>query len=336
MIISRTPFRISFFGGGTDYPVWYERKPGTVIGASINKYCYITCRFLPPFFKYNYRIRYNKQEHKNKISQIKHPAVRECLNYLKIASGIEMQHNADLPAMSGLGSSSSFTVGLLNALYTLKDQLINKKRLALDAIYVEQQMIGENVGSQDQTLAAYGGLNKIEFLGRQKINVIPIKIGSKKLVFLQNHLMLFYTGIDRKASDVAATHIRVTPKKTRELSALMKLVDKAYKVLTAKTFNVEEFGRLLNESWQIKRGLTHKISNGVIDSIYSSALKAGAIGGKLLVAVGGGFMLLCVEPEKQQSVKRALKKLLFVPFKFEKQGSQIIYKMPDDMYEPYE
>lgn len=333
MIISRTPFRVSFFGGGTDYPVWYEKYRGAVIGTSINKYCYITCRFLPPFFRYNYRIRYHKQEHKKKISQIKHPAVRECLNYLRIEKGVEIQHNADLPAKSGLGSSSSFTVGLLNALYALNGKQINKKKLALDAIYVEQQMIGENVGSQDQTLAAYGGLNKIEFLGRQKINVTPIKIDPKKLVFLQNHLMLFFTGINRNASAVAATQIRVTPKRTKELKAMLRLVDEAHKILTAKNMHIQDLGKLLNESWQIKRSLTHKISNGIIDNIYTNAMKAGSLGGKLLGAGGGGFILLCVKPEDQPKVQKALKKLLYVPFKFENQGSQIIYKMPDDLYQ---
>src|SRR3989344_1849827 len=163
MVISRTPFRISFLGGGTDYPLWYKKHGGAVIGTSINKYCYITCRYLPPFFKYNFRIRYTQQEHKKKISQIKHPSVRECLNFLQIKEGIEMQHNADVPAMSGLGSSSSFTVGLLNALYALRGQMVDKKQLALDAIHVEQKMIGEHVGSQDQMLTAFGGLNKIEF-----------------------------------------------------------------------------------------------------------------------------------------------------------------------------
>lgn len=332
MIISRTPFRISFFGGGTDYPVWYKKHRGSIIGTSINKYCYITTRYLPPFFKYNYRIRYTRQEHKRRISDIKHPSVRECLNYLKIKSGIEMQHNADVPAMAGLGSSSAFTVGLLNALYSLQGNNVGKKKLALDAIFVEQKAIGENVGSQDQTLAAYGGFNKIDFGGKEIIKIVPIKMTANKLESLQDHLMLFFTGISRNASAVAATQIRVTPNRTKELKAMLQLVDKAHKILTAKNMSVQDLGRLLNESWQIKRGLTHKISNGVIDGIYSSALKAGAIGGKLLGAGGGGFILLCVEPEKQLNVKKALKKLLFVPFKFENRGSQIIYKMPDDMY----
>lgn len=332
MVISRTPFRISFFGGGTDYPVWYEKHGGAVIGATINKYCYITCRYLPPFFKYNYRIRYTKQEYKRRLEQIKHPSVRECLRYLGIQRGIEMQHNADVPAMSGLGSSSSFTVGFLNALYALQGQMVDKKKLALDAIHVEQEMIGESVGSQDQTLVSHGGLNKIVF-GAREINVIPITISQKSLDLLQDHLMLFFTGMTRRASDVAREQIKATHKKTRELKAMLKLVDEAYKVLSDSGDSLDEFGRFLHASWQLKRRLTKKISNGIIDEIYETALAAGALGGKLLGAGGGGFMLFYVKPQYQPKVKEALKRLLFVPFKFEPHGSQIIYKMPDDIYQ---
>ncbi|MCR4324868.1 MAG: kinase [Candidatus Curtissbacteria bacterium] len=331
MVISRTPFRISFFGGGTDYPAWYEKNGGgAVIAASINKYCYVTCRHLPPFFKYNYRIRYTKQEHKRNISQINHPSVRECLKFVGHESGLEMQHNADLPAMSGLGSSSSFTVGFLNSLYGLEGKMVDKLQLAQDAIYVEQKLIKENVGSQDQTIAAFGGLNRIEFSAGPTIKVTPIMMNQGRQNLLLDHLMLFFTGFSRNASDVAKSQIKATSKKKRELKKMLRLVDDAQKILVSTKAPIEDFGRLLDESWAIKRSLTTKISNKVIDDLYLSAKEAGALGGKLLGAGGGGFMLLFVKPEEQEKVRAKLKRLLFVPFKFESNGSQIIYKMPND------
>ncbi len=329
MVITRTPFRISFFGGGTDYPIWYRKNRGAVIGTSINKFCYVTCRILPPFFKYNYRIRYTKQEYTKKISQIKHPSVRECLNFLKINSSLEIQHNADLPAFTGLGTSSAFTVGLLNSLYGLFGNRVDKKKLAKDAIHIEQNMIKENVGSQDQTLASYGGFNKILFGGKDEIKIMPINIGKKRLNYLQNHLMLFFTGITRQASGIAGTQIKSTPKKSKELKAMLQIVDKAYKILTSKDTKLDQFGKLLNENWKIKRSLTHKITNETIDLIYNSALSAGAIGGKLLGAGGGGFMLFYVKPDSHETIRKKLKKLLYVPFSFEYQGSKIIYRMPE-------
>lgn len=331
MVISRTPFRISFFGGGTDYPVFFEKYGGAVLGTSINKYCYITCRYLPPFFGYKFRIRYTKQEYKKEISQIEHPSARECLNFLNFQSGIEMQHNADLPAMAGLGSSSAFTVCFLNSLYALRGQMVDKMRLAKDAIYVEQKLLKEPVGSQDQTIASFGGFNKIIFKGGEKIQVIPIITQAQHINALQDNLMLFFTGITRRAPDVAKTQIRATNKKTKELKEMLKLVDVAFKIL-AKNKSLDDFGRLLDVSWKIKRGLTRKISNGTIDAIYDLALKSGALGGKLLGAGGGGFLLFYVPLEKQAEVKEKLKKMLYVPFRFEDYGSQIIYKMPDDTY----
>ena len=331
MVISRTPFRISFFGGGTDYPVWYEKHGGAVIATSINKYCYVTCRYLPPFFPYNYRIRYTKQEYRKKIGQIKHPAVRACLEYLNFERGIEMQHNADLPAMAGLGSSSAFTVGLLHSLNVLTGRTVVLKKLAQDAIYVEQKMIREAVGSQDQTIAAYGGFRRINFRGRGEISVNPITINGQNLKELEGNLMLFYTGISRFASYLAKTQIKATPYKANELRAMFSLVDSAQKILTSKK-SLDDFGRLLDESWKIKRTLTRKITNSIIDEIYKKAIKAGALGGKLLGAGGGGFMLFYVKQEDQPKVHDALKKLLYVPFKFEKLGSQIIYKMPNDKF----
>lgn len=332
MIISRTPFRISFFGGGTDYPVFYKENGGAVLSTSINKYCYINLRYLPPFFDYKYRIRYTSREETQSISEIKHPSVRECLNFLNWDRGVEIAHNADLPAMSGLGSSSAFTIGLLNALNALKGKMITKRQLALDAIHVEQDMIKENVGSQDQTIAAFGGFNKIEFGGPEKITVHPITIAQDKLVFLQSHLMLIFTGFPRNASEIAGEQIRKTPQKEKELRAMMDMVDEAINTLNGSQDKLMDFGKLLHESWKIKRSLTQHITNTSIDEIYEAGMESGAVGGKLLGAGGGGFILFFVTPELQHNVKEKLKKLLYVPFKFENLGSQIIYYAPEDNF----
>ncbi|MBI4333154.1 MAG: kinase [Chloroflexi bacterium] len=330
MIISRTPFRISFFGGGSDYPAFYEESGGAVISTSINKYCYITCRYLPPFFDYNYRIRYTAREETKTIAEIMHPSARECLNFLKFHDrGVEIQHNADLPARSGLASSSAFTVGLLNALYALKGQMVTKRQLALDAIHVEQDLIGENVGSQDQTVTSFGGFNRIEFGGAQKIAVSPITLSSEKLDALQGRLMLFFTGFSRNASDIAGELIDNARAKTSELKTLMQMVNEATDILNGSIDRLSDMGRLLDEAWKIKRSLAPSISNPTIDHIYESALGAGALGGKLLGAGGGGFILFFVEPGFQSRVKEALKDLLCVPFRFENAGSQIIFYEPD-------
>lgn len=328
MIITRTPFRISFFGGGSDYPIWFENNNGgKVVATSINKYCYISCRNLPPFFDYHTRVVWSHIELIQDIDEIKHPVVREAMKWLNIPRGLSVHHEADLPARSGLGSSSAFTVGLLNALYALKGKMVDKRQLALDAIALEQERLKENVGCQDQTIAAFGGLNKIEFGGDHKINVQPIPLTQSRLEELQDHLMLFFTGFSRTASEVAAEQIRSTPSKTEEIKTMTKLVDGAIDILVNGN-NLDDFGRLLHETWQIKRGLTSKISNSAIDEIYETGRKAGAIGGKLLGAGGGGFMLFFVKPEYQPQVKQALKDLLHVPFRFENLGSQIIYYGP--------
>ena len=325
MIISRTPFRISFFGGGTDYPAWYKKNKGAVLATSINKYCYINCRYLPPFFEHKYRIVYGIQEKVKKISEIQHPAVREGLYFMNIDKGVEIHHDGDLPARAGLGTSSSFTVGLLNALYALKGKMVAKRQLALDAIHVEQERIKENVGSQDQVTAAFGGLNKIVFDGDYEFIVQPVTIKPEKNDLLQKHLMLFFTGFSRTASDIAAEQIKKTPKKEKELRRMHEMVDEAIDILNDDDLDLTDFGKLLHESWMIKRKLTDKITTEKIDKIYESAIKAGAIGGKLLGAGGGGFMLFFVEPKKQEKVKEKFKNLLYVPFKFEDLGSQIIY-----------
>jgi len=329
MIISRTPFRISFFGGGTDYPRWYEEHGGAVLATTIDKYCYVTARHLPPFFKYKYRIRYSKREETKSISKIKHPSVRECLLFSECDKGIEMQHNADLPARSGLGSSSSFTVGFLNSLYALQGKMVTKRQLALDAIHVEQDKIKENVGSQDQTMSAFGGFNRVAFDSKYKIIVEPVVMRPEKVKLLQDSLMLLFTGFSRNASDIAAEQIRKIPKRKKELKTMHGFVDEAVKTLGSESDNIDEFGRLLHENWKVKRGLTSSITTPAIDDIYDRGRRAGAIGGKLLGAGSGGFMLFYVKPEQQAKFKEAMKKVLMVPFNFEMLGSQIVYYKPN-------
>ena len=325
MIISRTPFRISFFGGGTDYPVWYKKHKGAVLATSINKYCYITCRYLPPFFEHKHRIVYSIVENPQKISEIKHPSVRETLKFMKIDHGVEIHHDGDLPARAGLGTSSSFTVGLLNALYALKGKIVTKRQLALDAIHVEQDRIKENVGSQDQITAAFGGFNKIEFDGNEVFQVQPVTLKGEKIQLLQDNMMLFFTGLNRTASRIAHEQIKKTPEREKELKRMAEMVDEAVDILNENDSDLTDFGKLLHENWMIKRKLTKKITTNEIDKIYNDAIKSGAIGGKLLGAGGGGFILFFVKPEKQQNVMKKMKHLLYVPFKFENLGSQIIY-----------
>lgn len=333
MIITRTPFRVSFFGGGTDYPVWYKEHGGAVISGSINKYCYITGRFIPPFFDYNYLIRYYRREETKKISEIKHPSVKHCLAFLDFTNGVEIVHHADLPAMSGLGSSSSFTIGMLNTLYALKNHMPTKRELALNAIHIEQELIGESVGSQDQTCAAFGGLNKITFGGPEHIHVQPIILSNDRLQELQSNFMLIFTGFSRNASEVAEKQIKSTAKIAKELRYMMELVDEALEILQNSGRSLDEFGKLLDEQWKIKRSLTPVISNSRIDGIYEAAKGSGVLGGKLLGAGSGGFFLFYVKPENRKSVREKLKKLLFVPFSFEYLGSQIIYHSHDNNFE---
>jgi D-glycero-alpha-D-manno-heptose-7-phosphate kinase len=332
MIITRTPFRISFFGGGTDYPVWYRQNSGVVINTSINKYCYITVRYLPPFFDFKHRIRYYITEEVKDVDEIKHPSVRECLKFLNIHKGVEIVHTADLPAQSGLGSSSTFTVGLLNALYALKNYMATKKELALNAIHVEQNLIKENVGSQDQTIAAFGGFNKIEFNGAKEITVQPIITELERCNLLQERLMLFFTGYARNADEIASEQIRVTPTKNGELNAMVNIVEEAYNVLRSKNGSINDLGKLLDEQWKIKRALTAKITNDYIDEIYNVGRKAGALGGKLLGAGGGGFMLFYADPKYHKTIKNKLKKLTCVPFRFDNTGSQIVYHSHDNNF----
>jgi D-glycero-alpha-D-manno-heptose-7-phosphate kinase len=324
MIISKTPFRISFFGGGTDYPVWYEKNGGTVLSTTINKYSYLTCRYLPPFFEHKHRIVYSKIELVKKVKDIHHPAVKACLDFMKIKRGIEVHHDGDLPARTGLGSSSSFTVGLLHSLYALKGIMSTNHRLAQEAIHIERKVLREHVGSQDQVAAAYGGFNTIKFNRDGSFNVEPIILSKQRIESLQNNLMLFFTGFSRIASKIAEKQIKDTPKKKQELSKMYLMVEEAEKILASNT-DLNHFGKLLHQSWLLKRSLTDKISNINIDNIYEQALRAGATGGKLLGAGGGGFMVFFVKPQYQEKVREKLKKLLEVKFRFEPSGSQIIF-----------
>ena len=331
MIISRTPFRISFFGGGTDYPVWYRENGGAVLATTIDKYCYITCRYLPPFFEHKHRIVYSQTELVRDVAEIRHPAVREALRFMGITEGMEIHHDGDLPARTGLGTSSSFTVGLIHALYGLKGIMPSKMQLAKDAIHIEQDILKENVGSQDQVLAAFGGLNRVDFSGDCDIEIKRITVKPQKLELLQNHLMLVFSGFSRTASEIAREQIKQTPSKKRELTEMCRIVDEAVKILTGDN-DIADFGKLLHEGWQLKRSLSNKISSPYTDYLYETAIRAGATGGKLLGAGGGGFVLLFVKPELQPKVREALGDLLFVPFRFENSGSQIIFYEPDMFY----
>lgn len=331
MIISRTPFRISFFGGGTDYPAWYREHGGAVLATTIDKYCYLSCRYLPPFFEHRIRIVYSKIENCQSVDEISHPSVREVLRYLKVERGVEIHHDGDLPARSGMGSSSAFTVGLLNALYALKGEMASKHQLAKESIDVEQNWLRENVGSQDQVATAYGGLNHIAFLPNGEISVHPVTIATERMLELGSHLMLFYTGIARTASTIAEDYINNVDAKKRQLRVLKDLVDESILVLNSAR-NLNTFGELLHEAWLAKRDLSSRVTNGHVDEIYDDARSAGAIGGKLLGAGGGGFMLIFAPPEAQLAVRQKLSKLICVPFNFEFSGSQIIFFDPEADY----
>lgn len=325
MIISRTPFRVSFFGGGTDYPSWFENNGGMVLSTTINKYCYITVRRLPPYFDYKYRIRYFKKEETNSISSIEHPSVRETLNFLRMDDSIELVHYADVPAQSGLGTSSAFTVGLVNAIGALDSKMYTKRELALNAIHIEQNLIGENVGSQDQVSAAFGGLNKITFGLGSRLEVDPIILPEMRLKDFQDSLLLCFTGFSRVASEVAAEQISAIKSGQTSLSTFSDLTRAAIRVLCSPTSNLREFGQLLNEQWKLKRGLARNVSSPEIDQIYETGLKAGAVGGKLLGAGSGGFMLFFAHPDDHIRIKSALASKMFVNFRFEDTGSKIVY-----------
>ena len=331
MIISRTPFRISFFGGGTDYPKWYRLHGGAVLAAAINKFCYLTCRHLPPFFEHRIRVVYSKIENCQTVDEIEHPAVRETLRFVGIERGVEIHHDGDLPARSGMGSSSSFTVGLLHALYALKGVMPSKHQLAIESAHIEQERLNETVGSQDQVSAAYGGVNRITFLPRGEISIRPVTVARDRLAELDSHLMLFYTGIKRTASTIANTYVQDMTNIEPQLRTLSAMVDESIAILSSSD-RITRFGQLLHEAWEVKRSLSPQVCNAAISTIYDQARGAGAVGGKLLGAGGGGFMLLFVEPGNHGRVREALKTFIHVPFTFEFSGSHVIFFDPEEDY----
>lgn len=328
MIISRTPHRISFFGGGTDYPSYYVEHGGKVLGSAIDKYCYINARKFPPFFEHKHRIVYSKFENVNELHEIQHPSVRETLKYLEIDYGISIHHDGDIPARSGMGSSSAFTVGLLNSMMALDGRMISKKELANKAIHIEQKLIKENVGSQDQTFGAYGGLNLIEFTTSGEITVNPVIMKPERLQNFESKLLLVFTGLSRFSSEIAGEQIKNTKKNLVDLHKMKQLVDDAYAILTNPQKDLDKFGEMLNETWQLKRGLSSQIATDEIDEMYDLALKNGAVGGKLLGAGGGGFMLFYVTEKKRPKVIAALHNYLHIPFRFDFDGSKIIVYNP--------
>jgi len=327
MIISRTPFRISFFGGGTDYDPWFREHGGAVLSTTIDKYCYLNCRFLPPFFEHRSRIVWSEIERVMDRDEIRHPVIRAVLGLMQIDDGVEIHHNADLPARAGLGSSSSFTNGMLLAAHALLGRMICKRALAEQAIHVEQDLLRENVGVQDQIATAHGGLNKI-LIGRDGgFSVQPVIAPPERLARFREHLLLFFTGISRNASEIAGEQIASIARKQPELHAMRALVDEGEGILTGRG-DLAEFGHLLDETWKLKRGLSTKIAPTAIDEIYSQARKAGAVGGKLLGAGGGGFILFFAPPEKHPQILAALHGLVHVPFEFETAGAQLIHYDP--------
>jgi len=329
MIITQTPFRMSFFGGGTDFPGFYKEHGGAVLSTTFDKYCYVTVRHLPRFFDYSTELSYSKIERVKEIDEIQHPAVREAMKYLDMEE-IRLTYEADLPARSGLGTSSSFAVGMLNAFYALKGKYADKRKLADDAIYLERVLCNESGGVQDQIAASFGGLNRINFnADGYKVNPVIISPDRKKQ--LNSNLMLFFTGFSRFSSDIQVGTQKAMVDKQAQLLEMFRLVDEAEKVLTSKT-DLNEFGRLLDYTWRLKRGISSGISTDSIDGLYAKGMEAGALGGKLLGAGGGGFLLFYVEEDKQAHVRKAMEDLLYVPFEFENSGTRVIHYTPE-MYE---
>ena len=331
MIITRTPFRISFFGGGTDYPGWYREHGGAVLATTIDKYCYITCRRLPPFFEHKHRIVYSHIENVCNNHEIEHPAVRAVFNWANVFDGLEVHHDGDLPARSGLGSSSSFTVGLAHALYGLRGQMVSQQTLAKDAIHIEQNLIGENVGSQDQISAAYGGFNRIDFHQDDSFDVSPLILSRYRREELHDHLMLCFTGFSRIADAIAKSKIDNLKNRETELNRMREMVDEGIAILTDSHVSIDEFGKLLDLSWKYKRSLSDQVSTPEIDQIYDEAMRAGAIGGKILGAGGGGFMLLFAKPEKHIAIRERLKNLVHVSFNFDDSGSRVVLYQPNGL-----
>lgn len=330
MIITKTPFRMSFFGGGTDMEDFFREHGGAVLSTTFDKYCYVNVRHLPRFFDYSTEISYSKTERVTNIDDIQHPAVREAMKMLDMHE-IRLTYEADLPARSGLGTSSSFAVGMLNAFYALKGKYVDKKRLADEAIYLERVLCAEAGGWQDQIAAAFGGLNRIEF-NADGYEVRPIIISPERKRQLNDNLLMFFTGFTRFSSDLQKiNNISGNADKRTKLKQIYTLVNEAEQILVDKKSDLDDFGRLLDISWKLKKGTGSSISTGSIDELYTKGINAGALGGKLLGAGGGGFLLFYVQPQKQEAVKNAMKDLMYIPFRFEDGGTRVIYYSP----EPY-
>lgn len=331
MIITQTPFRMSFFGGGTDFSGFYNEHGGAVISTTFDKYCYVTVRHLPPFFDYKTHVTYSREEKINNLSEMQHPAIRNAMEWLDMHD-IRLTYESDLPARSGLGTSSSFAVGMLSAFYALKGQYADKRKLADDAIYLERTLCKEAGGIQDQIAASFGGMNRINF-SADGYTVHPVIINPERKKILNEHLMLFFTGFSRFSSDIQKGTEKSMKDKTQQLLEMYKLVDDAEKILTDKNTSLDEFGKLLDYTWQLKRGISSGISTDSIDEQYERAKKAGALGGKLLGAGGGGFLLFYVPKDKQADVKKALAGQMYVPFSFENDGTKVIHYSPETYVE---
>jgi len=331
MIITRTPYRLSFFGGGTDYNAWFEENRGLVLAVGLAHYCYLNVRYLPPFFSHKSRIVYSKIESINEISEIQHPSVRGCLEYMKIADGVEIHHDGDLPARSGLGSSSSFTVGLLNSLYALKQQMRSPRRLAEEAIDVEQNWSKESVGIQDQIMATHGGFQIIEMGPDANWNTKSMLLPKDYLSSLEDHVLLGFSGISRFSEQHAKNKVdNIKRGKTNiELQTIYALTQEALKAFQNQA-GFDEIGRFLDQSWQCKRRLAEGVSSDWMDDLYQTAIKNGAFGGKLMGAGGGGFFFFLAPPNKHQQIREALSQIkVWVPFKIDHSGSQVIFSNED-------
>jgi len=329
MIITRTPYRISFFGGGTDFQPWYEEHGGDILSTSINHYNYILCRYLPPFTsEYRNRIVWKLLELPDRVEDIKHNAIRAALLHFEVKEGVEICNQSDLPARTGLGSSSSFCAGLIKAIYALKGEMISKYGLARETIRLEREILKERGGIQDQIATVYGGLNYIHINNNGSFTVEPVVLTDERRHEFNSKLLLFFTGISRTSSEIAAKQEASIKDRYYQLSNMQSMVSEACRILTQNKANLDDFGRLLHESWLLKRSLTEKVSNPFIDEIYNVAISNGALGGKILGAGGGGFILFYVPEARQNGVKEALKDLIHVPFKFDDQGSQIVLYSP--------
>lgn len=332
MIITKTPFRMSFFGGGTDMEEYFRENGGSVLSTTFDKYCYVNVRHLPRFFDYSTELSYSKTERVTNIDDIQHPAIRNAMKMLDMYE-IRLTYEADLPARSGLGTSSSFAVGMLNAFYALKGKYADKKKLADEAIYLERELCQEAGGWQDQIAASYGGFNRINF-GPNGYEVLPVIIRPDRKKKLNDNLMMFFTGFTRFSSEVQkANNVSGTEDKRTRLKKMYELVDKAEVVLTDKERDLDDFGRLLDITWRLKKGTGSSISTNSIDGLYEKGIAAGALGGKLLGAGGGGFLVFYVQQEKQTAVMEAMKDLMYIPFKFEDGGTRVIHYSPE-MFEP--